>query len=52
MEITINISLRDADRAVLIASKLWHKINEDEKREYEHLIALFGTIVIQKLLNK
>lgn len=51
MEVTISVSERDTKRIVRLGSIPWTKITYDEKKEYEHLVGLYGALVCLKILH-
>jgi hypothetical protein len=45
MEITIKVSDYDAKRIQAIGEKPWKTVTDEEKKEFDGLISLYGTAV-------
>lgn len=52
MNVTIAVSDLEANRIIILGSKLWHRMTEAEKEEYDHFVRLCGTAVCMKILHK
>ena len=52
MDIAITVSEADVTRISRIGNKPWAKTTQEERTEYEHLIALYGTKVCMQVLNR
>jgi len=52
MEVEITVSEKDVERITRLGLIPWTKITEEEKKEFENLIGLFGSAVSMKIINK
>jgi hypothetical protein len=52
MDLTVSVYDRDVERIITIGSKPWGKATEEERKEYEKLISLYGSMVCHKVLNQ
>lgn len=52
MEVTIKVSQGEADTVVRLGLKPWNKFTDEEIKEWNHLMNLFGTAVVMKVLYK
>ena len=52
LEITIAVYEKDVERISYIGSKPWGKATEEERKEYDKIISLYGSIVCHKVLNE
>jgi len=52
LDITVTVYERDVERISFIGSMCWGKATEEERKEYEKLIDLYGSIVCHKVLDQ
>jgi len=50
--VSVNVYTRDVERIIAIGSKPWGQVTAEERKEYDGLISLYGSMVCHAVLNQ